>query len=514
MLISPDTQRRFPIQQIPYLDRSLDDVFEDMMAYKRLNCPQWTDESSSDLGIQLLWLYSVEGDFLIRHMERILDNSFLGTTQSREHARRLCQQIGYELSEAQSASATVTFTCASGHPEFTIAKGTQVSTEVDEEIPPIIFEVATDTLVTVGTDTIDIVCIQGETVTQEVLGSSDASTFQTFELQEKPTLWESEEVEISLENTWVTWTRVNNFAESLSTDTHYKVYVDDTGSYYIMFGDGTNGKIPSRGFNNIRCTYRKGGGTVGNVGSGSIVQLVSSVTYVESVSNISHSSGGTDIETIDHARVYGPSSIRTLDRAVTLEDIEAIAENFSSTKFGGIAKAKAQSVGGIEANVMIIPQSGGYPSTGLKTELQDYLDTRRPICTSIVVADPIYIAIDITVVIYTLPNFTSIEITEAVRSNIVSFISPAYQDPGSGLYIHEFGRDIHLSDLYALIDSTSGVDFCELTLPTENVLVANYQIADIGDLIITVNPASVDTAYIEHKRSVPHTPGKPRRFDR
>ncbi len=53
----------------------------------------------------------------------------------------------------------------------------------------------------------------------------------------------------------------------------------------IQFGDGTHGLIPPIGQNNIRMTYQAGGGEQGNQDAATIVELKSSVPYIDGVTN-------------------------------------------------------------------------------------------------------------------------------------------------------------------------------------------------------------------------------------
>lgn len=497
-IIVRDT-RKFPLQKVPYLDIRLDDLFESLLTIKRANCPNWTDESSSDFGVQLLWMYSVLSQWLIDHMERAKDNCYLLSAQDREHVRRLCQLIDYGLTEAGAASVDVTFILEDGHPEFTIPAGTKVSTEEADNLPAIIFETASDELVGVGIDEVSVTCVQGETISQENAGSSDGTTGQNYILARKPVVWQSETVEVFEGGTWNEWTRVDNFVESTGTDTYYRIEVDGDGNYGVYFGDGTNGKIPSRGTNNIRVTYRKGGGTEGNVGANTITELISSVSYVESVNNASAASGGSDRETLEHARVFAPVAAKALERGVTIGDVEFLSETFVSTKYGGIAIAKAFEIGGTSLRVMVVPRSGGDPSAGLKTELLEHLESKRISCTWFQIKDPTYVPIDVTATIWTLPNCAVSEVIAQVRTRLIAYLAPTYQDPQTGLYPHGFGRDIHLSDIYALIDNSWGVDHCQIDIPLEDVLIDSYKIADVGTITLKANTPTGETAYHETK---------------
>ncbi len=492
-------QRKFPAQKVPYLNRSMDDLFSDLIELKRANCPNWTDESPSDFGVQLLWLQAVMARFMVDHMERLRNNCFLSTALDRESVRRICEYLAYTLAEGSPASVDVTFTLEAGHPEFTISEGTQVATRETSSKPAVTFEVAADRLVGVGESTVTISCTHGKTVANEIIASSNGDTNQRYRLSRRPVVWQSEMVEVFEDGAWQAWTRKDNFVSSGGSDKHFRVAVDADGYFWIEFGDGTNGRIPPRGTNNIRATYRVGGGTAGNVGAGTIIELVSAVQYIESINNAKAANGGTDRETLDHARVFAPASIRTQGRGVTVGDIEYLCESYQSTKHGQIAQAKAIENGGFGVNVMIVPATGGLPSADLKTELQTYLNAqiRKPVCVAVYTIDPIYVYVDVTATIHTLPNYSPSAVIAEVRRRLSAYLSPVYQDPQTGLFSHDFGRDLHLSDIYAMIDSTQGVDHVTLVAPTSDILIADDEIANIGTLTLTAYDPQGGQSYFQ-----------------
>ena len=484
-VLIPDETTKFPLQEIKYLDISLNDLFTNMLEYKRAIAPDWTDESASDFGIRLLWLFSVLSNWNVDNMERVKNNSYIALTQDREAMKYLCQLINYQLGTATAASGTATFTLESGHPEFTIPIGTQIGTKETEELSRIFYETSQSQIVLVGVTEIDVPITNGETFSDEILGSSDGTILQIFTIPKKPIIYDSETIEVN-DGSWSAWTRVDNLVDSQGADEHYRVIIDEDDNYKILFGTGENGKIPVAGTNNIRATYRQGGGEESNVDAGYITELISSVNYVESVTNAAATSGGSDKETLEHARVYAPASLRNLERAVTTQDIEALSNTFNSPVHGGIATSKAFEVGGVSISVMIVPRAGGLPTSGLKAELQTYLDERRMAATSINVIDPVYEFVTVTATVYALPNYVASVVADNVRRGLVSYIAPNYQDPRTGLYPHTFGRNIYLSDLYRIIDEAAGVDYGDITVPTANIIVADYKIADVDSINLDI----------------------------
>ncbi len=484
MFVVRDTSRTLPASAVPFVSATLDDLYEYALELKRAQCPTWTDESDSDFGIFLLHTFCVLAKFTAVQAHRCKNDTYLATTADREVMRKLCQLINYELAEASAAAVTMTFTCESGHPGFTITAGSQVATVETDDEDAIIFEVGADTVVGAGVTSITATCSQGTTVSQENVGLSDGTSGQTFTLLNKSVIWHSETVEV-YDGIWTKWTLVDDFTESTPTSKHYRLQLGPESTYQMVFGDGTNGAIPPVRDEGVRVTYRIGGGTIGNVAAGTIVEIITPYQYVESVTNEAIATGGTNQETLEHARQFAPAAIRSLQRAVTIDDVEYLCEQYTSTTYGGVAKARAHVVGSYLAHVSVIPQSGGLPSAGFKSELSAMLADKVMIGTVIEVIDPHYVTVDISADVTVMPTYHLPTVAGAVAARLQAFLSPLYQDPQTGLYSHQFGRNIYISDVYAIVNGTPGVDFCHITAPTSDNIVADYQIARPGTITIT-----------------------------
>src|SRR5260370_42145791 len=76
-------------------------------------------------------------------------------------------------------------------------------------------------------------------------------------------------------------------------------YVIERARGRIIFGDGTNGKLPAVGANNIRASfYRSTDGSKGNVPAGKISQLLGGAALGQRITNPVAADGGVDGETI------------------------------------------------------------------------------------------------------------------------------------------------------------------------------------------------------------------------
>lgn len=183
----------------------------------------------------------------------------------------------------------------------------------------------------------------------------------------------------------VPWTRVDNFAFSGASDTHYQLDFKTDGTPIIRFGDGVYGAIPAAF--DVYASYAKGGGVEGNVSALAISAYAGTNASITGVSNPSSMTGGTDAESMDTARRIAPGLLKARDRFVTADDAE-----FLVLAYGGVALAKVDSnyYGVLSARVIGIATGGGNPNSTLRDAIRDYLiarsvmsvvDVRFPACT-------------------------------------------------------------------------------------------------------------------------------------
>ncbi|MBA3746480.1 MAG: putative baseplate assembly protein, partial [Solirubrobacterales bacterium] len=159
----------------------------------------------------------------------------------------------------------------------------------------------------------------------EVLGVSDGTPGQTFELRTAPVLpleqGETLEVQYPGDETWTSWELRESFASSNAAGKHFSI---DLVSGQIEFGPAIRetdaswtqyGAVPPKG-SVLRMTgYRHGGGRRGNVAPATLTMLKSSLAGIESVVNPHAAVGGVDAESLVAARQRAAMEIRSRYRA-------------------------------------------------------------------------------------------------------------------------------------------------------------------------------------------------------
>ncbi len=336
---------------------------------------------------------------------------------------------------------------------------------------------------------------QGETVRDEVLGSSDGSAFQSYPLKQKPlTYLPSTDPEglAAVESTLtvmvnrVRWNEQPTLLESSANAQAFTTTLDDSGQTMVVFGGGINAARPPTGKNNIHARYRKGLGTSGYVAADGIQQLIDSVPGLQKVTNPQPSLGGTDKESISQIRVNAPASLRTFGRAVSAADYAGLALSYP-----GVAKASATWLLRDPTTLQAIAQpymqltvatADQVPLASQPTfarQLRNFLDKRRDPNVPLRILDfkPVYI--DVAAVIDVKDNYPRQATLAAAQAALNPGLNP---DNTAGYFSFErleFGQSIHLSAVYAVLQSVPGVR--DVLITTLRKLPEDHDLSSVRD---------------------------------
>ncbi len=325
------------------------------------------------------------------------------------------------------------------------------------------------------------------TLRNEILGRSDGSPGQFFELERAPILerapGEAVQVWRAERNEWETWTEVEDFGDSNAEDLHYTC---DGVSGEIRFGpalrqpDGTvhrYGEIPPRSAEIRFSAYRYGGGTIGNVRAGTITELKAPIPYVDRVVNRHPASGGVDAESLDDAKLRAPHVLRTRRRAVTPADFEYLVRQGFAAEVARVRCLQASLPGADgrpgpgQIYILAIPRlpehlaSGYVPESqlalddDLRKRIEDHLDEHRLLTAELTVRTPDYKRVSVTVGLQARAQADPRRVEHDVSAHLEALLNPFVGGmEGKGW---PFGRDLYLSDLYACIQGVEGVEYIQ-----------------------------------------------------
>lgn len=296
---------------------------------------------------------------------------------------------------------------------------------------------------------------QHVTVENELLGSSNGEPGQRFAVSVVLTGVTIDCLEVREDDVWFKWQRVPDFYASDAQDTHF---VLDSATGEIQFGDGLYGRIPPKGMNNIRVTYRAGGGTHGNLPAGVISDLKSTIPGVDSVINRLPSSGGTDREELQRVMERAPRTLRHRDRAVTAQDFVDLALEITAVR-RAVAITPADNAEAGRVGLIVVPDSEEprpIPSLSLINTVRDYIYRRVSPTVSVWITGPDWVEVSIAVEVAPSSFDAATTLRERIITRLDAFLNPLTGGlDGQGW---PFGRRPHRSDIYALVESIDGVD--------------------------------------------------------
>jgi predicted phage baseplate assembly protein len=336
-----------------------------------------------------------------------------------------------------------------------------------------------------------------ENIPAETIGRSDGRPAQTFAVSRSPVLPRRTGETVSVVDTdgGVEWSEVEDFTASGPGDLHYAW---DSGSGLLHFGprvrypDGTvrqHGQIPRDGAQIRVSAYRHGGGARGNVGARTLTVMRSTVPFVRAAVNLTPATGGVDAETIAEARVRGPLTLRTGQRAVTTGDYERL------TLESSIEVARARCLPARRDNgtvrLLVVPQLRGDATkyelddfaipAPLLRRITDHLDAHRLVGTAIEVGTPYYQGVSAVVLIHAGPGRPAALVRQRVLDALTRFINPLRGGPeGTGW---PFDVDINAAVVTQLIETVEGVERVDELLLFEYDLRTSRRLGSAKDVI-------------------------------
>jgi len=460
---------------IDYMARDYDSILQSMRTLIPDKLPEWTDfQSPADFGNVLLQLFAHMGDILSYYQDRVANESFLGTAQQRSSVIQHLQLIGYRLSTGAPASALLTLTVPAACSDIiTIQQGDAFATKSQKNQAAVRFEYTSAQALTINCATLPIdpatnrkvfngiPVEEGRLVRDEILGLSDGTANQRFALAHSGLILRSlgqgrassKDIVLitQLAGTPQEWTLQESLAFSREGQTDFvlEIAADDRAS--VFFGDGALGAIPPSGAT-IKATYRVGGGLQGNVPAQAIQTIVDAPQLVllgARISNATPATGGAERESIEHAVRHAPSVFRSLKRAVTGSDYEALALDFK-----GVGKVRATATNWNTVTLAVAPEGGGQISDVLVANLLAYFEDKRPIATLIEVEDVEYVQILVTAEIGFKSFYNAADVQEQVVQAAGRLL--AFENV-------DFGQTLYLSKFYEATEAIDGVEFVNIS---------------------------------------------------
>lgn len=412
-----------------------------------------TDYSEGNILIIILSLFAAIAEVLHYYVDNMARETFLSTARRYDSVVKHGALVDYHARAAIAATVDVilsrSITGNSIGAKLTIPQGTLFTDSSGNS-----WLSARDVIWYSNVTTCKVPIIQHERYTASALNNMVIPTGDRviLNLGTLPNGKYYEQGSMSLQIGGETWVLVDTFAKSKPTDKHFMVSVDEALNPYIMFGDGTFGKKPAAGAKITNVVFYLTNGTQGNVKSNTITSVpsvISSSITDATVSNAYDAGGGSNYENFTMLKEHIPLSVKTLGVAITKEDFESLA-----MLVDGVNKAKADYECGRKLTIYISPDGGAVASSELINRVYNLLSQRAPMTTWLKVKSAGKVQIILEMDVTGKKSYKTAEIQTQILTSLYNAYSPEQA---------QIGGSVRISDIYALIDNLSTVDYLHLT---------------------------------------------------
>lgn len=336
--------------------------------------------------------------------------------------------------------------------------------------------------------------VQGVSQNDNPLGSSDGTASQQFTFSAFPVI-DDNNIVVTVSESGVpqVYAEVDNFLNSGAQDRHYTLLFDDDGAAIITFGDGTNGKVPPAGVNNIQAQYRTMDDIDGNVGTNTINVNKGGVSYLSNVFNPRAAAGynireGSTTADLARVKIAGPASLRTRMRAVSPPDVESVAQQFKATDGSKpVARALAieESFGPKTVECVVVGPGGNLVDATELSAIEDFFNgTGAFEDEGVLVLNHQLTATNFTQTPINVDIILSGGQPQAVVTALVALLNPLALNQ-DGTYTWQFGSTVPLAQLYkAIMNTTPGPTNVMFNHPTTDTALTTRALPVVGSITI------------------------------
>ena len=414
-----------------------------------------------DFSVMLMENAAFVGDMLSFKIDQLANELFIDTVTEKENMFRLAQLIGFKPTPpVGSRSLWISALGASLDVDLFIETPIRIPLDVesgrryielyaaDNKNEPMFGE---DIIITAGSlSTTSIIGIEGSTRAETFAGNGEIN--QVLALGYGPVIWQSIRVVVD----GVQWEEVDYFTDSQQRR-EYRIEYDSNYSAFVIFGNNRAGLIPSLR-SEIIIEYRVGGGPEGDIVTGSLETQRSIPVPDQGFSvpvvfrNYTKGEFGYSGDEIDDIRRKIPPYLRSQNRAVTGDDYQSIADQFSTPYNGQIGKSTAVLRNrGCAANVIdlyILARDSRNnlieANNELKVALQQEINIKKMITHNVCIKDGVVLYVDIAIDV-TLDKFFR-KFEEEYKQQVVSRVDGFFS-----LNNWEFGQDLREQDVVKIL---------------------------------------------------------------
>jgi len=269
------------------------------------------------------------------------------------------------------------------------------------------------------------------------------------------------------------WRRVDTLERSGPQDKVFEVQFKED-RVIIRFGNDRAGRSLLAG-QIATVQFRVGGGSRGRISANTINETrpvnpnpPARFSVEVLFRNPNPSSGGTNRETLEAAKLRAPKESAALSSATSGEDYAVQAKGFAHPIFGSVLKAVASVKTSLNANIVflhILAEGPGgipvLPSVGLKTGLETSISDINTLTSEVRVVDAAIKPVDLraNVVLYRSADPT-------IAKNKVDAVIANFFD----IAMFDLGQPLYTSQLERALQEVEGVKFIQLREPTDDII--------------------------------------------
>jgi len=440
---------------VGYIQRGYQEIKSTLLNRLSVNVPEVTDRSESNIFVILISMWAALIEQLNYYIDMIARENFITTAKLYSSLQKHAKLYQYRIRLSLPSRAELVLTLvdsATTDPvpapyNILIPQGSVINNGNN-----ISYITDADYIILEGDSMILALCTQHTQVLNTSMGITTGVANEIISIN--PAI---EDLTISLSINGNTYDFVDNFSQSLPTDKHFSTYVDKDKVPYLLFGDGLNGVIVESGtiMGNYFVTLNEGGivlnDTLTSINMSGITIPGGSTL---NVTNPLKSYGGVPIENTEMLKKNLPLSLRTLNRAVTLNNVYNDFADVAILSPGIFEAAAETGECGYLINIYVVPYNGGLASQAQRDITKTYVEDRAVIGTTI----KIHPAGEANLVLFAdvtgKPNYTE----SKIENDITNILEYSYNWRNKKL-----GDSVHLSDIIALIDNLTVVDYMTLT---------------------------------------------------
>jgi hypothetical protein len=252
-----------------------------------------------------------------------------------------------------------------------------------------------------------------------------------------------------------TWHVRRDLFESDSADRHFVAEVEEDGLDTLRFGDDEYGRQPIANTEFV-ATYRVGNGTEGNIGITAIAHAVTGDPAIDFAWNPMPARGGTNPESLEHARQSAPAAFRIQERAVTEADYAEVSQRHPEVSR---AAATYRWTGSWNTVFDTIDRKGGAAlDDTFRADLRQHVERFRVVANDLEIDTPRFVSLEVALTICVLSGYYRSDVAAALRD---VFAAGTRRDGTPGFFHPDnftFDQDVVMSAIVAAAAAVDGVD--------------------------------------------------------